>query len=60
MIPGKNMPDGMLTPYVRTVKIYQVNPNINISLSLKVALLAKNKFLIVSPSELKNNVPNVL
>jgi len=57
MIPGKNRPAGILTPYVVIVKKYQTRP--------KYAKLAGpiskyfdflNKFLIVPPSVLKNNV----
>jgi hypothetical protein len=36
MIPGRNIPDGTLAPYERTVKTYQTLAKINISLSMKV------------------------
>lgn len=39
MIPGKNIPEGTLTPYEKIVKIYQVIDKYSMSEALNVSLL---------------------
>jgi hypothetical protein len=38
MIPGKNLPEGTLTPYDKIVKIYQVKAKNRISVTKNVSL----------------------